>query len=178
MTKAEVIEILEQKHQMLYDWLESHPTEQWVKGPQGKWNTGEHIVHLFQTEHAINRAFWLPRFYLKYKFGTNNRENRNYQQIAKKYKDKLAGNPGVVANISKKMPTMTLSMEQLPPSLLVSQLTMSYYIVSASPWVLTIGTLPNNQPKRTLLTNRRNTLHTIVGLLKNTIVHLARCKLA
>ena len=109
MTKTEVSEILEQKHQTLYKWLKSHPNENWVKGPQGKWNTGEHIVHLIQSENALNKALWLPKFYLKYKFGTNNRDNRTYDQIVKKYQDKLAANPGVVANTSRKMPTITLS---------------------------------------------------------------------
>jgi len=109
MTKAEVIKILEQKHQTLYEWLESHPNENWIKGPQGKWNTGEHIVHLIQSENALNKALWLPKLYLKYKFGTNNRANRTYDQIVKKYQDKLADNPGVVANTSKKMPAITLT---------------------------------------------------------------------
>ncbi len=109
MTKAEVIKILKQKHQILYDWLKNHPNENWVKGPQGKWNTGEHIVHLIQSESALNKALWLPKFYLKYKFGVNNRDNRTYNQIVQKYQNKLADNPNVIANISKKMPTITLT---------------------------------------------------------------------
>ncbi len=109
MTKTEVIEILIQKHQILYEWLESHPNENWVKGPEGKWNTGEHVIHLIQSENALNKALWLPKFYLKYKFGTNNRDNRTYNQIVRKYQEKLADNPGVVANISKKMPTIKLT---------------------------------------------------------------------
>jgi len=104
MTKPEVIDALKQKHQTLYDWLKNHPDENWPKGPMGKWNTGEHIVHLIQSEAALNKAFLLPKFYLVYKFGKNNRENRTYDQIVKKYQDKLAANPGVVANTSKKMP--------------------------------------------------------------------------
>lgn len=109
MTKAEVIDALKQKHQTLYEWLKSHPDENCVKGPQNKWNTGEHIVHLIQSENMLNKALWLPKFYLKYKFGTNNRDNPTYHQIVKKYQDKLAANPGVVANISRNMPTMTLT---------------------------------------------------------------------
>lgn len=109
MTKKEVVDIVLEKHQTLFDWLNNHPDEQWVTGPEGKWNTGEHIVHLIQSETALNKALMLPKFYLKYKFGTNNRENRSYDQIVKKYQDKLAANPGVVAGISKKMPPITLS---------------------------------------------------------------------
>ncbi len=106
MTKVEIIDTLNQKHQILYEWLKSHPDQKWAKGPENKWNTGEHIVHLIQSENALNKALWLPKFYLKYKFGTNNRDNRTYLQIVKKYQDKLTANPGVVANISRNMPKM------------------------------------------------------------------------
>lgn len=107
MKKAEVIEVLNEKHQVLYEWLDTHPVEKWVEGPQGKWNTGEHIVHLIQTANAINKALWLPKFFLKYKFGVNNRANRTYEEIIKKYQDKLAKNPGVVAPISRNMPSIS-----------------------------------------------------------------------
>ncbi len=109
MTKTEVIDILNKKHQALYEWLKNHPDQNWEKGPQNKWNTGEHIVHLIQSEKALNKALWLPKFYLKYKFGTNNRENRTYDQIVKKYQAKLADNPGIIAKISKDMPIIKQS---------------------------------------------------------------------
>ena len=109
MTKEEVVKTLEHKHQLLCEWLESHPNEDWVKGPKGKWNTGEHIVHLIQSKKALNRALLMPKFYLKYKFGTNNRENRTYNQIVQKYQNKLSDNPGIVADISKKMPKIEIA---------------------------------------------------------------------
>jgi len=109
MTKADVIDKLNEKHQTLYDWLKNHPDQNWVKGPKGKWNTGEHILHLIQSEQVLNKALWLPKFYLKYKFGTNNRDNRTYEQVVKKYQDKLAANPGVVAEVSKNMPIMSIA---------------------------------------------------------------------
>lgn len=109
MTKTEVIDALNQKHQTLYEWLKKHLDQNWVTGPEDKWNTGEHIAHLIQSEKALNKALLLPKFYLKYKFGTNNRDNRTYDQIVKKYQDKLADNPGVIANISREMPISTLT---------------------------------------------------------------------
>ena len=107
MTKSEVIDALNEKHQALYDWLESHPDEKWVEGPEGKWTTGEHIVHLVQSASALYKGFLAPKFLLKSQFGTNNRENRTYDEVVAKYQDKLAANPGVVAEVSKNMPEMT-----------------------------------------------------------------------
>lgn len=107
MTKKEIAQINTEKHQSLYDWLQNHPDENWAKGPAGKWNTGEHVVHLIQSETALNRGLRIPKFYLKYKFKTNNRENRSYEQVVKKYQDKLAANPGVVGSMSRTMPEIT-----------------------------------------------------------------------
>jgi len=109
MKKAEIVNVLTQKYQALYNWLETHPDERWLEGPQGKWSTGEHVVHLLQSEKALNKALLLPKFYLKYKFGTNNRENRTYDQVVEKYKAKLLANPGAVASISKVMPKLTIA---------------------------------------------------------------------
>ncbi|MEL6560478.1 MAG: DinB family protein [Bacteroidota bacterium] len=107
MTKTEVIDLLEEKHQLLYDWLKDHPDQKWPEGLEGKWNTGEHVVHLIQSESALNKGLGFPKFVLKYKFGTNNRDNRTYDQIVEKYQNKLVEYSGVVADISKNMPEIT-----------------------------------------------------------------------
>ena len=62
---------------------------------------------MVQSTGVLNKALKLPKFYLKYKYGTNNRDNRTYPQVVKKYQDKLAANPGVIAKISRNMPTIT-----------------------------------------------------------------------
>jgi len=107
MNKLDIIDKLKSKHQDLYAWLDAHPNEKWVQGPDGKWTTGEHIVHLIQSLKALNQAFRVPKFFLKYKFGSNNRKNRSYDEVVEKYHEKLAANPGVVAPISRNMPIMT-----------------------------------------------------------------------
>ena len=109
MKKQEIIDDLIQKHQKLYDWLDNQPEKDWIKGPENKWNTGEHIVHLIQSEKTLNKALWIPKFYLKYKFKVNNRENRTYNQIVNKYLSKLEANKNLISNISKKMPEMKIS---------------------------------------------------------------------
>ena len=79
------------------------------KRPERQMEYWRAYVHLIQSEKALNKALWLPKFYLKYKFGLNNRENRTYAQIVQKYQDKLAAHSGLVAKISRKMPIMTPS---------------------------------------------------------------------
>jgi len=104
MNKNEVFELLNVKHEQLYDWLKQHENQNWENGPDGKWTTGQHVLHLIQSEKALNKALSMPRFLLKYKFGLCNRAVRNYDEIIEKYNEKLAKVPkGVESPFSKNM---------------------------------------------------------------------------
>jgi len=84
MKKQQIIEVLEEKHKELFLWLENHPDQ--------KWTTGQHILHLEISARMLNKALSMPRFLLKYKFGTSNRPSRTYQEVAKRYNERLAEN--------------------------------------------------------------------------------------
>lgn len=92
MDKVEIAELLELKHQEIFDWLKNQPEENWEKGPNGKWTTGQHILHLINSIQLLNKALSYPKFILKYKFGVCNRPARDYKTIAKKYNEKLEKN--------------------------------------------------------------------------------------
>lgn len=92
MNKNEIIEILEEKHQELFDLVLNKSNEYWMHAPEGKWTVGQHILHLAQSLELLNKALNYPKFILKYKFGKANRPTRSYTEVAKRYKDKLAAN--------------------------------------------------------------------------------------
>ena len=92
MNKEAIAEILETKHQELFDWLESQPEEKWETGPDGKWTVGQHMLHLVNSIQLLNKALSFPNFILKYKYGTVNRELRDYNTVAQRYLDKLNAN--------------------------------------------------------------------------------------
>ena len=92
MKKQQIIEVLEEKHKELFLWLENHPDQKWMDGPDQKWTTGQHILHLEISARMLNKALSMPRFLLKYKFGTSNRPSRTYQEVAKRYNERLAEN--------------------------------------------------------------------------------------
>ena len=108
MTKKEIATILEEKHQLLFDLIEIHPEEEWLKGPENKWTFGQHILHLTNSIALLNKAMSYPKFILKYKFGTSNRETRSYDVVVKKYEEKLATNleRAKQFNIKLKSPTL------------------------------------------------------------------------
>ncbi|PWG04782.1 DinB family protein [Polaribacter aquimarinus] len=89
MQKEAIADLLEEKNQVLFDWLSSQPEDNWEKGPDNKWTVGQQILHLVSSLQLLNNALSYPRFFLKYKFGTCNRESRDYETVTKKYQEKL-----------------------------------------------------------------------------------------
>ncbi len=89
MNKDQIIQLIEEKHQTLFNWIENQPVEKWIEGPKGKWTTGQQVLHLVDSIKQVNLAMSLPKFLLKLKFGKSNRATRNYDQIVTKYHDKL-----------------------------------------------------------------------------------------
>ena len=108
MKKDAIIDLLEQKHQILFEWLESQPKENWEKGPDNKWTLGQQILHLTNSLQVLNNALSYPKFILKYKFGTCNRPTRDYKTITKKYHEKLIDNKdkAVIYNSTLKKPSL------------------------------------------------------------------------
>jgi len=105
MNKSELLEVNKQKFQNLFDFLDTHENEKWNQGPENKWTTGQHILHLVQSAKPLNRALGMPMFLLWYKFGKANRPPRTYAEVEDKYKTKLAKAPNIVSPFSKNMPT-------------------------------------------------------------------------
>lgn len=108
MEKNEIIEILETKHQELFDWLETTSDEQWITGPKDRWTTGQHFLHLADSSQLLNKALGYPKLLLKYKFGTSNRPSRSYIEVAKRYEQRLLESQEKAAkyNIDLKVPSV------------------------------------------------------------------------
>ncbi|WP_299677914.1 DinB family protein [uncultured Tenacibaculum sp.] len=89
MDKKSISNLLEEKHQELFKWIEQQEGNYWKKGPENRWTAGQQIQHLVDSIKPLNLALSLPSFILKAKFGTTNRELRTYDEIVKKYNEKL-----------------------------------------------------------------------------------------
>lgn len=109
MHKEDIIELLETKHKSLFQWLENHDDDRWDKGPEGKWTTGQHILHLLQSISKLNSALTVPKFILKYKFGKANGPVRDYDVVVKRYHDKLKEAKGATFGPSRNMKVPKLS---------------------------------------------------------------------
>lgn len=92
MQKEDIVNLLEDKHKDLFNWINNNPKEKWLEGPEEKWTTGQHVAHLLDVMKRVNHALSFPKFMLKYKFGKSNREVRDYDTIVNKYLTKLSQN--------------------------------------------------------------------------------------
>lgn len=90
MHKDNIVEQLEIVHNNLYKFLDTQDVKKWETGPEGKWTTGQHALHLLQSIKTLNNALSLPKFLLKYRFGKANRAVRDFSTVTNRYNERLA----------------------------------------------------------------------------------------
>ncbi len=108
MEKENIADLLEEKHGELIDWLKNQSNESWDQGPEGKWTTGQHALHLLQSLKPLNTALSVPKFILKYKYGKSNRDVRSYDAVAKRYDERLKQAKGKTYRGSQNIKVPTL----------------------------------------------------------------------
>ncbi|WP_223033511.1 DinB family protein [Hanstruepera marina] len=103
MDKEVIAALLEEKYSNLINWLKQQDDSKWEVGPEGKWTTGQHTLHLLQSITPLNKAMSMPKFVLKYKFGKVNRDVRNYETVCKRYDERLVDAQGKTFKGSQNM---------------------------------------------------------------------------
>ncbi|NVK53767.1 MAG: DinB family protein [Flavobacteriaceae bacterium] len=108
MTQEEIVHLLEEKHQFLIELLEHKLEDKWELASENKWTVGQHALHLLDAAKLLNKALSYPKFILKYKFGMANREVRTYEEVTKRYQDRLKENQERARDFNKdlKIPTI------------------------------------------------------------------------
>ncbi|MBT8269840.1 MAG: DinB family protein, partial [Bacteroidia bacterium] len=94
MKKSEIADLLEVKHQALFQYFKNQKAELWEKGPDGKWTSGQQAFHLLQSIKPLNSALNLPKFILRLRFGKSNREVRDYETVVRRYHERLNDSNG------------------------------------------------------------------------------------
>lgn len=112
MHKDDIADLIEAKYAELITWLEQQPEESWSLGPEGKWTTGQHTLHLLQSIIPLNNALSMPKFLLRYKYGMANRPFRDYNALVKRYHERLMEAEGNTSRPSKHIKSPKLSDKQ------------------------------------------------------------------
>lgn len=108
MHKDEIANLLEEKYQTLLDWLEKQDNEKWTLGPENKWTSGQHALHLLKSIKPLNDVLSMPRFLFKYTLGTTNAEIRDYETIVRSYLIRLEEFKSNPPKNSKKLKVPTI----------------------------------------------------------------------
>jgi hypothetical protein len=108
MNKEEIVQMLENKHQELFNLLSTDLENSWESGPENKWTVGQHVLHLLDSAKMLNKALSYPKFIIKYKFGVANRATRDYQTVAKRYQDRLKENQERARDFNKDLRVPTI----------------------------------------------------------------------
>ena len=112
MDKDAIADLIEDKNQVLINWISNLDDDKWLEGPEGKWTTGQQAMHLLQSIKPLNDALSTPKFILKFKFGKANREVRDYDTIVNRYQERLANAQGMTFKGSQNMKVPTLQDKQ------------------------------------------------------------------
>lgn len=112
MIKEDIIQLLEDNYSLLINWLCDQPDDKWTIGPEGKWTMSQQTLHLLQSIVPLNNALSLPKFILRFKFGKSNRPVRSYEEVIKRYHEKLENAEGATFKGSQNMRIPTVSDKQ------------------------------------------------------------------
>jgi len=104
MENKVISEQLKSNESLLSTIFDGASPDFWIKKPEGKWTAGQHVIHLVQSTRPLLNALRMPNFLLKWRFGTSNRPSRSYDDVVKRYKEKLSMSRGVVGPFSLNMP--------------------------------------------------------------------------
>ncbi len=66
------------------------PHEHLTRSPEGKWTPAQHLGHILRAVRPVALALLVPRWFLRWRFGTPNRPPRDYDGLVARYTAKLA----------------------------------------------------------------------------------------
>jgi hypothetical protein len=90
MNIPEIQQKLIENHLRFTDYMESLPDDVFGISRNGKWSPGQHLDHIRRSVQPLAQGFRLPKWLIKMIFGRSNRPGRTYDELVKKYTQKLA----------------------------------------------------------------------------------------
>ena len=70
--------------------ISSLDNEEFLSSKSGKWTAGQQLEHIYLSVVPLRQILSLPKFLLKLIWGKANRESKNYEELVRKYSQKLA----------------------------------------------------------------------------------------
>jgi hypothetical protein len=89
MDKQEIRNKLQDNHKKLAELIVSLNANDFLFAPEGKWNAGQQLDHIYRSVAALNMGLALPKFIIRLYVGKANRPSKDYEALVAKYKLKL-----------------------------------------------------------------------------------------
>jgi DinB superfamily len=77
-------------HHSFAGFINSLPEEDFLTINNNKWTAGQQLEHIYLGVKPFRQALGLPKFLLRLIWGQANRESKSYEELVKKYVQKLA----------------------------------------------------------------------------------------
>jgi hypothetical protein len=90
MNKYDLMEAMTENHQRFSNYMNILTEPEYLYAMPGKWSAGQQFDHIVRSTKPLVLAMRLPRFVLKLIFGRANRPSKSFEELVKKYEDKLA----------------------------------------------------------------------------------------
>jgi hypothetical protein len=90
MNKYDLIEAMTENHQRFSNYMNILTESEYLYAMPGKWSAGQQLDHIVRSTKPLILAVKLPRFVVKLIFGKANRPSKSFEELVKKYEDKLA----------------------------------------------------------------------------------------
>ncbi len=89
MTKNEILTAAENIFKQFSINCNNIDETELFKRPVNKWSAAENIQHLIISTNTSTLAYWLPKFLVRWIWGTPNRASRTFDELKDKYYKKL-----------------------------------------------------------------------------------------
>lgn len=89
MNIAELNRKLLENHRLFTDYIQSLSPEVFTISVNQKWTPGQQLDHIHRSVQPLAQGFRLPKWMIKMIFGKSNRPGRAYDELVKKYTQKL-----------------------------------------------------------------------------------------
>lgn len=90
MDRTEINTLLNARHEAFLSCLQALPAEALNTSPAGKWSPAQQLDHILRSVGPVHMAMGLPKWFLRMAFGKPNRSPRRYEEVVKRYQEKLA----------------------------------------------------------------------------------------
>ena len=89
MERQKIINLLKENHSLFINYVNGLANEEFLFTSQQKWSAGQQLDHIYLAVKPVALALRLPKFFIRFIFGKANRPSRAYEDLVKKYLNKL-----------------------------------------------------------------------------------------